>query len=401
QARSELKEGATRPVSKEYYWINIHLALDAIKYRVFHLTKRVKDLYRPADEKKDFFCPRCKSRWTSLEVLDNISPFTHQFLCHKCDGVLERDQTSASDIAGHERQSKLMVQLEKLVGLLQQIDAHEVPNPDFDESLANSISISRNEEINPRANMSVIENGLRVQPMAVRGIVSSAATPLEVDLTTSSAHSAAEEAAAAKRKAETAQQNALPVWHTTSTVTRDTSTSTTKDAPGARSDGDKTMATTDRSGKGGADEDKNGDVLSDELAAYYAELQKEREREARQDMDFSDNGEDDEADEVFTDIAIPQSGSALYVSGFATPASSGVRGLSTESLPIIGREDSESGSSALKTATSTPAHGNVSEDQDESDRRRKKARMELPNELGLIKSDEEAEEDEEEFEDAL
>ena len=123
--RQETREGMQRPISRTYYYIDFRQTLDAIKFRIYRVTKEVESLIRPTDERKDYFCPRCKSRWTQLEVLDYIGP--EGFYCHKCDGPLDRDDESIGDRGGHEMQSKLMKQLEPLLVLLPRIDGVVIP----------------------------------------------------------------------------------------------------------------------------------------------------------------------------------------------------------------------------------------------------------------------------------
>lgn len=114
-----------RPISKTYYYIDFRQTIDAIKYRIYRVTKAVEGTIRPTEEKKDYFCPYCRSRWTQMEVLDNPGP--HGFNCNKCGHALERDDESQGDLGGHEKQSKLMKQLEPLLSLLPQIDQVVIP----------------------------------------------------------------------------------------------------------------------------------------------------------------------------------------------------------------------------------------------------------------------------------
>ncbi len=114
-----------RPISRTYYYIDFRQTIDAIKYRIYRVTKEVESMIRPTDERKDYFCPRCKSRWTQMEVLDNAGP--EGFYCHKCSALLERDDDTVADRGGHEMQSKLMKQLEPLLVLLPRIDEVVIP----------------------------------------------------------------------------------------------------------------------------------------------------------------------------------------------------------------------------------------------------------------------------------
>lgn len=123
--RQETREGMQRPISRTYYYIDFRQTIDAIKYRIYRVTKEVEVLIRPTDERKDYYCPRCGSRWTQMEVLDSIG--ANGFNCHKCGASLERDDENVGDGGGHEMQSKLMKQLEPLLALLPRIDEVVIP----------------------------------------------------------------------------------------------------------------------------------------------------------------------------------------------------------------------------------------------------------------------------------
>ncbi|MCJ1337363.1 hypothetical protein MMC09_002645 [Bachmanniomyces sp. S44760] len=369
--RQEQREGQQRTINRDYYYIDFHETIDAIKYRLFHLGNKVKDLYKPSEEKKDYHCPRCHSRWTQLEVLDKIKPMTGEFLCHRCDGILDRDEVSAADMAGHERQSKLYSQLKPLLDIMQKIDAEVIPKNDFETALSHAVPVERNLQVNPAAKMEVVKAG---QPTAVKGLSQIAAAPLEISLTTSSEKTAAEQAEDVARKANIAAQNALPVWHTNSTVTGENTL-----APGDR----------ERSGAGshigGAfqkeeeEESKKPEVTYNaEVAAYFAQMAAEKEKEALEGQDDSDVGENEDDDEDgeegeddFEDVgltttlpsALDTSSSSMSISAPVTastadPASTnGVSNGNKRRAAERERESEvESGSSApVSTNVSTPA----------------------------------------------
>ena len=395
-SRQETREGQQRPVNKEYYYIDFHATVDAIKYRIFRLTNQVKDMYKPSDEKKDYHCPRCRAQWTQLEVLDRIS-MTGDFLCHRCDGVLERDDISAADMAGHERQSKLMAQLEKLLKLMPLIDSQMIPNNNFETAFSNAIPVERNEAINPTRKMEPLEVGKGL-PTAVKGMTQTAQAPLEISLTTTSERTAAEQAAEVKRKAEVAAQNILPVWHTASTVTGEATALGNRERERLASGSAASVL------KNEEEEKKDGNVLNDELAAYYAQMQQEKEKEAREDRDAD---ADSESEDEFEDVGIGASGAA-------TPSSSvsaGMNGSKAPSLSMNGSQkhklESESGSSAPGTGMSTPAASGTAAD-DVAMSAAKRVKLEDPRNGIPVgkespeKPEKDSDEDEEaEFEDAL
>ena len=274
----------TRPINKEYCFIDFHATIDAIKYRVYYLTEKVKELYKPTQDRKDYYCPRCKAQWTQLEVLDKVGPMG--FECHRCGGILEREEQEAGDSAGHEKQSRLMSQLDPLIKLLQKIDAQDIPVNDFEKALAMQVVVQRD-----RSNITkpiALTNQSKTLANSTGNPVSA---PLDVSVISSNETTDAEKVEEAKRKADVVAQNALPVWHTTSTVTGERTTSQKEGEP-------QTNGTS--LAKEEKDEKREAGALDDELTAYYTQLAQEKEKEARKEReeDASSGEEEDEFEDV-------------------------------------------------------------------------------------------------------
>ena len=353
-----------RPINKDYYYIDFHATIDAIKYRVFFLTEEVKKLYKPTEEKKDYFCPQCKAQWTQLEVLDKVGPMG--FECHRCGGPLEREELNAGDASGHEKQSRLMSQLEGLLAMLQQIDAEDIPNNDFETAISLSVPVPRDQGTGP-AKTTALANGSG-QPTAVKGMTQTSFIPLDVSVTAGSEKTAAEQAAEAQRKADIAAQNVLPAWHTHSTVTGEVTQGQQRVSEAQPNGGDFIKE---------EEEKKDGsNVLNDELTAYYAQMAQEKEKEAREDRE-DDESSGDEEDE-FEDVGMAPSNADTPSSSFA------------EEIKVKG---SESGSSAPATGTSTPAGSGAVLDGDVAPVTKKvKFEQDQPEEAKPMKDSDEDEE---------
>ena len=364
----------------------------------------MKDLYKPTEEKKDYCCPRCKSQYTTLEVLDSVGPTG--FICHKCGGILEEtEDRNAGDSGGHEKQSKLNSQLSQLLKLLQQIDSEEIPKNDFETAFSVAVPVQRNEFVNPLRATEPIRSG-KGPPTSVKGMAEKKITPLEISLTTNAERTANELAAETQRKAELAAQNVLPVWHTKSTVTGENTSSNNSQHDRQASNGSSLPIL-----KPEEDEievqNKETTILNDELAAYYAQIQHEKEKEAaaeadtpsnEEDEDEDDDGGDDEAD--FEDVAA--STQDTITNGI--PASQG--GTKRQRSP-------ESGSSAPGTSGSSPRMMDTEDAEEGNQPAAKRIRKDEHLHNGynrgsgeIAKADEEtagkdSDEDDEEFEDAL
>ena len=346
-------------------------------------------MYKSTEERKDYKCQRCKASWTEMEVLDNVGP--EGFLCHRCGAPLERDDEAAGDSGGHEKQSRLMGQLEKVLISLRQIDAEDIPKNDFESALAVSKPAKRDETVNP-IKSSAPSGGARGPPVTVKGIAQAAA-PLEINLTTNSEKTAEEQAAEAKRKAAITAQNILPDWISTSTVTGQTT------AAGVAERDRMANNTLLDTAKVEDDEKKESLVLNNELDAYYAQIEAEKQEQAREDRDDSS---DDEEDDEFEDVGLDTSHVNTPPSVISETTNHVKNGLPNG---ILKPQASESGNSNSATGTSTPKRSQ-SVGADDEDRPPKKVKLEVQSN-GVIEDEPTPgdkisdEDDEAEFEDAL
>ncbi|EDN10892.1 transcription factor spTFIIE alpha subunit [Histoplasma capsulatum] len=339
-SRPEIRDGQTRPVNREYYYIPLYPVVDAIKYRVSRLTSIIKAQYTPTAERKEYVCTRCGAEWTQLEVLSRIGP--DGFECHRCGATLERadevEGGTGADRTGHEKNSKLMAQLDKMLKLLKQIDSVDVPENDFETAWEHKVDVIRNQYTNPtRPGVAYTSN----RQAAVRGISKTDASSLEISLTSSAEKSAAEQAEETARKAALEKQNALPVWHTHSTVKTEPGNLPVKHEPNGITD---VFAI-----KSEVKEEQKPDIdaLDDKVAAYYAEMAREKEREAKDDVSSVEESSDEEEDE-FEDVGVAPGVSEI-------PAVA--EGNNTPKFPngSLKREmESDSGSSAPQTGAATP-----------------------------------------------
>ncbi|KAB8231767.1 hypothetical protein ETB97_005077 [Aspergillus alliaceus] len=374
--RAEIRDGSTRPVNREYYYIPLHPVVDAIKYKVSKLTSTIKAQYTPSEDRKEYICMRCGSEWTELDVLSLYSE--EGFECQNCGAILERTEdvkgAEGIDRTGHEKNSKLMHQLDKMLKLLKQIDSVEIPPNDFDTAWDHKIDVVRNQSTHPTRAAVVVPSK---KQEAVRGNTKTDAAALEISLTSSAEKSAAEQAEEAARKAAVEKQNALPVWHTHSTVSTGAGNlSTVK----SETDGDVKPEIKEE------DRKPDLDALDDKVAAYYAEMEREKALQAQEDSSSAED-DSDEFDEEFEDVG------GVSASDTASPAVGGV-GPGPTSAPTITpstgikRElDTYSGTSP-HTTSATPSTG-----VDEGPAA-KKVKVEPE-----VKKEESDEDDDEEFED--
>ncbi|KAJ6103173.1 Transcription factor TFIIE alpha subunit [Penicillium sp. IBT 16267x] len=383
--RAEIRDGSTRPVNREYYYIPLHPVIDAIKYKVSKLTSTIKAQYTPSEERKEYICLRCGAEWTELDVLSLVSD--EGFECQNCGAILERTEdvkgVEGIDRTGHEKNSKLMAQLDNMLKLLKQIDSVEIPPNDFDTAWDHKVEIARNQNTHPvRAAIAVAPR----QQDVTRANVKTDAAALEISLTSTEEKTAAEQAEEAARKAAVEKQNQLPVWHTESTVSRET----IGDAHVKNEAGVPVKAE-----MGDEDQKPSLDALDDKVAAYYAEMAREKALQAEED---ASSGEEDSDDfDEFEDVGL--SGQ----SGPATPATAaGPNSLPTPSSAVAGiKRELDTASSAAPSSVGTPS---TPADDEPTAKKIKVTTEPAIKQDPVVKTEpgvkeEESDEDEDEFED--
>jgi transcription initiation factor TFIIE subunit alpha len=302
------------------------------------LTSTIKLQYTPSQERKEYICLRCGAEWTELDVLSLYSD--EGFECQNCGAILERTEdvkgSEGIDRTGHEKNSKLMAQLDKMLKLLKQIDSVEIPPNDFDTAWDHKVDVIRNQHTNPTRAAIVVPSK---KQEAVRGNLKTDTAALEISLTSTEEKTAAEQKEEAARKAALEKQNALPVWHTHSTVT-----TTAGNVGAVKSESDLKIKPELKE----EDQKPNLADLDDKVAAYYAEMEREKALQAQADASSAEDDSDD-FDE-FEDVG------GVSASDTASPAVGGLSGGPTSAPNGIKRElDTESGSSAPQTATGTPS----------------------------------------------
>ena len=392
-SKVEAKIGQSRGSARDYYYIPFHPALDAIKYRITKLTDKVKELYQPEAQRKEWRCPRCKSEYDTFQVL----PYANDegFGCEKCGTTLEETPQAidAAGMIGHEKHSRLMDQLGKILVLMQQVDRLQVPENDFDTAWEKKKEVPRERGQHARREYVSVPGTIKVAKAGRTGPEVVKAESLGINLTSGEEHDAADQARREAKKAELAKQNMLPVWHTQSTVSGGVAVNIK--AENAETNGNVLKK------EESVDEKKPIVDEQDDLAAYLAEMKREREeaerKAAAEDLESDEGDEDDFEDVISTNTGTP-------LNGTSTPLS-----LSQHQLPhpINGEKrefDSESGPSS---DANTPAAG-IPSANDGSDRDLKRVKFENRDDSTPGKNDNPIaatkaveSEDEEDFEDAM
>ncbi|KAL2462973.1 Transcription initiation factor IIE subunit alpha [Forsythia ovata] len=75
------------------------LIYDAVRYRLHHMKKKLKDELE-SKKVQEYICPNCSKRCTALDALQLISPDDEDFHCERCNGVLvaESEKQAAQEL---------------------------------------------------------------------------------------------------------------------------------------------------------------------------------------------------------------------------------------------------------------------------------------------------------------
>jgi transcription initiation factor TFIIE subunit alpha len=360
-------------MNRTYYFIDYRAAIDAIKYRVYKIDKEVQGNTVPENDRPQYFCPRCKSEYTTLQVLDSVDlSLMGAFVCKRCRFPLS--PFTKDNHGGHEQSSQMSQQFKFITDMLPKIDSVVIPDNNFEVALASALKVQR--DATHPANETAPLDAAVERPTAVKGMANVGPTSIAVTLTASEGPTAADIAAEKDRKEKNAAANALPVHFTHSTVTEQ------------RVNFDGVTSTSAFLSKG---EKKDITLTSpsaqdstSEIEDYFARLKAEQAKEAEQEQE--DEYETDDDEDEFEDVVATGSGVGTPASSFGgetKPASVlGGSGLAS----ALKRSGSVSGS-GTSTGVASPVTGPNTPIDD--GRPSKKVRIEEP----APKDDPESEED--------
>ena len=178
---------------------------------MYTLSKLVGKSVNHGTDSKGYVCPHCSKRFAVLDAVTLERDDSSMFICDRCSSVLVDDEDSTETKAGHEKIQRMNRQIEKIERFLRELDQVQVPLNDFDTAIANSVPVPRDKNSLSAAQFVPVAKGAKNAPATQD-------QTLEISITSSSAKTAAKLADEQKRKQQMAEKNALPVWHTESTV---------------------------------------------------------------------------------------------------------------------------------------------------------------------------------------
>ncbi|KIW24743.1 uncharacterized protein PV07_10437 [Cladophialophora immunda] len=246
QSRNEAKVGSTRPSAREYYFCPFHPAIDAIKYKIAKLRKKVEAMYQQDETKrKDWRCPRCKAEYEELDILDKVGD--EGFYCDRCHATLvQNEKVALKDRGNHEKIRKLNDQLKKFDDMILKIDRTDIPENDFASAWDRKKDVPRQQgsgKTDTSEQYVPLQRGNRYYDYKRGGPDMVDVKNLTVNLTSGEEQEREEAERKEERRQFLAKQNQLPVWYTSSAI-------------GATTNGTATAATTPEEDDAGEEEEE-------------------------------------------------------------------------------------------------------------------------------------------------
>ncbi|KAJ1985309.1 hypothetical protein H4R34_000130 [Dimargaris verticillata] len=207
--RMEPRKPDQRMIPKTYYYIDYKHFVDVIKWKMWKLQKNAGDQMQTEVDKKGYICPQCRTAYDALDILNFCDPATGLFYCERCRTELVENLQTESNVGAQETLSRLMDQFGPIINLLKKTDSIIIPATTFAPTAPLS-DASADGDGHSNADRPDFElSYARDTGAGGNDIV----IVFEDDKSSEEARREQEAAMDKKR-----QQNALPAWHTYSTV---------------------------------------------------------------------------------------------------------------------------------------------------------------------------------------
>lgn len=244
-------------------------------------------------------CSRCSKKVSQLDAISMLSDDKSSFICDTCGGVLVEDDSLQQASIKQQKLERLMLQVDPIITYLKKIDNLTVEDNDFDTAASKLI---------PAQSSSAASYSLSTRPLGSRkaqmsqslqNAASKANATLHVSITASDENYEREQKEKEERR-QKLEQNALPSWHSSSTVGNNDGVGVATDDSQAENG---TEVKTEESAVGDAvapvapisEAERKEREAQDVLAAYYAEL---GDREAEEDVEEEDDDDFDDFEDI-------------------------------------------------------------------------------------------------------
>ena len=121
--------------SRTYYYIHNIEAIDAIKWKVHTIVKKVKQEIGNFSEPQGYICPTCHHKYSLLDAASLLTDDKLNFECSICNDYLIDDDISQEQKKGQEKLEKIMSLVEPIIQYLKIVDDLNIDDNNFESTL--------------------------------------------------------------------------------------------------------------------------------------------------------------------------------------------------------------------------------------------------------------------------
>ncbi|ODV97697.1 hypothetical protein PACTADRAFT_47566, partial [Pachysolen tannophilus NRRL Y-2460] len=225
-AQREEEGNQQRLRTKTYYYIHFTEAVDSIKWKIHSVVKALKDEMKKDANPEGYVCPRCQTKYSQIDALSLLSDDRSKFICDVCSTELVEDNSGAKAKQRQKKLEKLMQQIDPIITYLKKIDDSHIEDNTFESSLTRAIpaqssssasyAVSNKTVMNSSNNNNYLLNGQfannksKYDSKSTNAILNVRISNEDEDLL--------QQQKDMDLKKEKLRQNAMPSWHSESTV---------------------------------------------------------------------------------------------------------------------------------------------------------------------------------------
>ncbi|KAF7318751.1 HTH TFE/IIEalpha-type domain-containing protein [Mycena chlorophos] len=206
--QNELREGAQRATSKQYYYIDYEHFCNVVKWRIARMRKQIDTKARNELDNKGYICPQCKASYTPLDVGKLMDMSLNALICEICHAEVIDNEEAECVLGNKDRMQRFNHQMRFIRAGLQK--SEDMMLPAFDVALwvkTHQPDAEKRDEAVPGDGLQIAgADGVKFEDAGVGVFIST-------DKDEATRRRERDEQAQAKR-----QQNTLPEWHRVSTV---------------------------------------------------------------------------------------------------------------------------------------------------------------------------------------
>ncbi|CAI5757413.1 unnamed protein product [Candida verbasci] len=283
-------------VTRTYFFIHITEAIDSIKWKVHSIVNNLKSEMSNFGNPQGYICPRCGKKVSQLDAISLLSEDKTEFICDVCQGILIEDDSHQQASLKQERLEKLMAQIDPIIKFLKIIDDKQIQDNDFESSLLQAIPAQSSTSASYSLSNRISSKSRSANAAALQNQNAKSQATLHVSITAND-ENLERELEEKERKRQKLEQNALPSWHSNSTVghilNKDESEDIKEENNDVIDEEPKKLSISNASNN----TDLKDKEAQDALAAYYAQLA-EQQNEEEDDEEEEEEDDDDEFDDI-------------------------------------------------------------------------------------------------------